>query len=106
MGVPLPPLREREKKVLFAIRTWQHKKRFSPSVGDISEMFGVHKGTIGKIVSSLKAKGYLQVSQHKNWQRRCILFPEGTKMPWGNDELPDYLFDHLKDKPVNSNLVA
>jgi biotin operon repressor len=94
----LPPLREREKRVLFYIRIFQWEKRYSPSGYDVAEMFQVKRQTIATIISSLRKKGYIEMSGHKHWTQRKILMPRGTNFPWGSEELPDYLFDHMKKR--------
>lgn len=100
--MPLPILTEREKKILFFLRLWQHKRRYSPTARDIGEKFGVHKQSIQAVLNSLKRKGYVEVATDKDWRHRAILFPAGTTFPWGNDALPDELFSHMKPKPDNS----
>lgn len=83
------------------VRMWQYLYRYSPTASIIGEKYGVKRGTISQILLSLKKKGYIELSPHKNWQHRVILFPKGTTFDWGTDELPDELFDHMKKKPVN-----
>ena len=99
----LPPLREREKRILFFLRLWQHKRRYSPTARIIGEKFGVRKGTIQHILDSLRKKGYIEVASDRLWQHRQILFPKNTSFDWGSDELPDELFDHMKKPAVNGN---
>lgn len=94
--MPLPILREREKRVLFFLRLWQYEKRYTPSAAEIAGYFGVHRSTIVAVLSSLKKKGYIEVSLNKDWRHRTILFPTGIELPWGNEQLPDELFDYLK----------
>jgi hypothetical protein len=100
----LPPLTEREKKILFFVRLWQHKKRYSPTANDIGMKFGVRKQSIQKVLDSLRKKGYLQVATDKDWRHRSILFPADMTFPWGNESLPDELFSHMKpQQPTTDN---
>lgn len=96
----LPPLTEREKRILFFLRLWQHKHRYSPSAKDIGDKFGVNKKSIQEVLNRLRRKGYIETAQDKDWRHRSILFPKDSKFPWGNDQLPDELFGHMKDKPT------
>lgn len=102
----LPPLTEREKRILFLIRTWQFKKRYSPSCGDVADTFQVKKQTISHVFTSLRKKGYIEMSEHKSFVHRRVLMPAGMEFPWGNEQLPDELFDHMKKPPVNGNSLT
>lgn len=104
-SMALPTLTEREKRILFLIRVWQHQRRYTPSMQEIGDLFGVRKSTIGVIIKGLKEKGYIDVSMHKNWRKRLILFPEGMKFPWGNEKLPDELFDHMEKLETMENVL-
>lgn len=97
----LPPLREREKKILFFLRLWQFEKRCSPSAKEIGDVFGVKRQSIAASLDELRRKGYIEMSHHKGWQHRTILMPKGMTFPWGNESLPDELFDHMRERQVN-----
>lgn len=97
----LPPMTEREKRILYFLRMWQYERGYSPSTSEIGEMFGVHKQTILEAVRRLVKKGYIEMSDHKHFNHRVVKFPKGTIFPWGNDALPDELFDHMHEPPVN-----
>jgi DNA-binding MarR family transcriptional regulator len=97
----LPQLSEREKRILFFLRLWQHEKRYSPSVKEIGDKFGVKRQTIQQVITSLKNKGYIDFSPSKNWRHRTVLFPKGMTFPWCNDVLPEELFDHMVGRVSN-----
>ncbi len=90
-------LRERDKRVLFYIRTFQWEKRYSPTAGDIASMFAIDRKVIMEIVQALKRKGYIEMSPHTSWVHRRILFPKGMSFPWGNHDLPDDIFAHMHE---------
>jgi DNA-binding transcriptional MocR family regulator len=98
----LPPLREREKKILFLIRMWQWKYGYSPSIQKVGELFGVERSTIAQVYQKLCKKGYIEMTNHKSWQHRVVRFPRSTTFNWGNDPtLPDELFDHMRPENYN-----
>lgn len=98
----LPPLTEREKRILFIIRIWQVERGYSPNARQIGEKFGVKRQSISQAISNLRKKGYIEMSP-THWRYRTICFPKGMTFPWGNESLPDELFGHLK--PENARQV-
>lgn len=95
--IPLhPPVRlsEREKQVLYAVRTMQYENRVSPTNGELSEIFGLSNSRIKDLVQGLVRKGFLEFSKHKSWTHKRLLMPKGMKFPWLDySQFPEDIFD-------------
>jgi len=100
-------LTEREKQILYLIRTHQYEERYSPTQTQIANTLGVTTPMVYTYVKHLKEKGYLEMSPSKNPIHGRILFPKGTVLPFSKtDELPadifpEFLIETLAPKEVH-----
>lgn len=87
-------LSEREKQVLYAIRTLQYEERVSPSANRLGRIFGLSQSRIKMLTRSLVEKGFLEWSNDRSWQHKKLLFPKNIKFPWLDAaQFPTDIFD-------------
>ena len=79
------PLTEREKQILYFIRTYQCEELCSPTATEIGGIFYVSQGVAARNVRNLVAKGFLQTTTDKGRSWR-IKFPKGVMFPWEDEK--------------------
>lgn len=88
-----PHLTEREKQMLYAVRSMQHENRYAPTCHELARLFGYSSARAKKLVKALVMKGLLEWSKHHNWVHKRLLFPKNIRFPWRDErQFPKTVF--------------
>ena len=94
------PLTEREKQVLYYVRSFQAEELYSPTAVDLAATFYITPSIAARYIKSLIAKGFLESNKERK-NGRYIKFPRGIKFPWEDEkQFPRTVFLPPKDLEV------